>query len=55
MARHISKGSKAREVSANTEGFTPLLGALRQRIADSRLQLLRAVDVVQVQTYSIFT
>lgn len=51
MARHISKGSKAREVSANTEGFTPLLGALRQLIADSRLQLLRAVDVVQVQTY----
>lgn len=51
MARHISKGSKDREVSANTEGFTPLLGALRQRIADSRQQVLRAVDVVQVQTY----
>jgi hypothetical protein len=51
MARDISKGGKGREVSANTEGFTPLLGALRQRIADSRQQALRAVDVVQVQTY----
>ena len=33
------------------EGFAPLLGALRQLIADSRQQVLRAVDVVQVQTY----
>lgn len=32
------------------EGFAPLLGALRQLIADSRQQVLRAVDVVQVQT-----
>lgn len=32
------------------EGFTPFLGALRQLIADSRQQLLRAVDVVRVQT-----
>jgi len=33
------------------EGFSPLLGALRQLIADSRQQVLRAVDAVQVQTY----
>jgi predicted nuclease of restriction endonuclease-like (RecB) superfamily len=32
------------------KGFAPLLGALRQLIADSRQQVLRAVDVVQVQT-----
>ena len=32
------------------EGFAPLLGTLRQLIADSRQQVLRAVDVVQVQT-----
>ena len=32
------------------EGFAPLLGALRQLIADSRQQVLRAVDVVQVHT-----
>ena len=33
------------------EGFAPLLGTLRQLIADARQQVLRAVDVVQVQTY----
>ncbi|PUE30424.1 hypothetical protein B9Z39_00290 [Limnohabitans sp. JirII-29] len=33
------------------EGITPLLGSLRQLIAKSRQQVLRAVDVVQVQTY----
>jgi predicted nuclease of restriction endonuclease-like (RecB) superfamily len=33
------------------EGFAPLLGSLRQLITDSRQQVLRAVDVVQVQTY----
>ncbi len=33
------------------EGITPLLGSLRQLIAESRQQVLRAVDVVQVQTY----
>ena len=33
------------------EGFAPLLVTLRQLIADSRQQVLRAVDVVQVQTY----
>jgi predicted nuclease of restriction endonuclease-like (RecB) superfamily len=37
--------------AAPTEDFTPLLGTLRQLIADSRQQVLRAVDVVQVQTY----
>jgi hypothetical protein len=31
--------------------LTPLLGSLRQLIADSRQQVLRAVDAVQVQTY----
>ena len=33
------------------EGLAPLLGTLRQLIADSRQQVLRAVDVAQVQTY----
>ena len=33
------------------DGITPLLGNLRQLIAESRQQLLQAVDVVQVQTY----
>ncbi|QSA97533.1 DUF1016 N-terminal domain-containing protein [Methylococcus sp. EFPC2] len=33
------------------EGLAPLLGTLRQLIADSRQQVLRAADVVQVQTY----
>ena len=33
------------------EGITPLLSSLRQLIAESRQQVLRAVDVVQVQTY----
>ena len=37
--------------SAASEGFPPLLVALRQLIADSRQQVLRAVDVAQVQTY----
>lgn len=38
--------------SANpAESFAPLLGTLRQLIADSCQQVLRAVDVVQVQTY----
>ena len=45
-------GGKARAVSANPDGLTPLLGTLRQLIADSRQQVLRAVDVVQVQTCS---
>ena len=33
------------------EGFSPLLDSLRQLIGDSRQQVLRAVDAVQVQTY----
>ena len=37
--------------SAASEGFSPLLEALRRLIADSRQQVLRAVDTVQVQTY----
>lgn len=37
--------------STSADGFAPLLGTLRQLIADSRQQVLRAVDVVQVQTY----
>lgn len=37
--------------SAASEGFPPLLDALRRLIADSRQQVLRAVDTVQVQTY----
>lgn len=37
--------------AAPLEGIAPLLGTLRQLIADSRQQVLRAVDVVQVQTY----
>ena len=48
------KHRQPRGVNATTatpaEGFAPLLGALRQLIADSRQQVLRAVDVVQVQT-----
>lgn len=32
-----------------TDMFTPLLSTLRQPITDSRQQVLRAVDVVQVQ------
>lgn len=37
--------------SASPEDFPPLLEALRSLIADSRRQVLRAVDTVQVQTY----
>ena len=44
-------GKKISAVSTPTEGLAPLLGSLRQLIADSRQQVLRAVDVVQVQTY----
>jgi predicted nuclease of restriction endonuclease-like (RecB) superfamily len=36
---------------AQPEGFPPLLEALRGLITDSRRQVLRAVDTVQVQTY----
>ena len=43
------KPSKAPVLQA--DGISPLLGSLRQLIADSRQQVLRSVDVVQVQTY----
>lgn len=43
---------KAHKATATIpDGVSPLLGALRQLIADSRQQVLRAVDTVQVQTY----
>lgn len=46
------QGTIEQPTTANpVEGFSPLLGTLRQLIADSRQQVLRAVDVVQVQTY----
>ena len=45
-------GKSISENSNSAEGFAPLLvGVLRQLIADSRQQVLRAVDTVQVQTY----
>jgi predicted nuclease of restriction endonuclease-like (RecB) superfamily len=44
-------GKKISAASPPAEGLAPLLGALRQLITDSRQQVLRAVDVVQVQTY----
>ena len=45
-------GKKARKTIARpSDGLSPLLDALRQLIADSRQQVLRAVDLVQVQTY----
>jgi predicted nuclease of restriction endonuclease-like (RecB) superfamily len=48
-AKHPDSAGKT--VVAEPAGLTPLLGALRQLIADSRQQVLRAVDSVQVQTY----
>ncbi len=36
--------------SEGEEGVTPLLGQLRQLIADARKQALRAVDSIQVST-----
>ncbi|HAU56245.1 MAG TPA: DUF1016 domain-containing protein [Comamonadaceae bacterium] len=44
-------GKKIGLGGAATDGFVPLLDSLRQLIADSRRQVLRAVDAVQVQTY----
>jgi len=46
--RQPSSGRKT--TASPAQGFAPLLGTLRQLIADSRQQVLRAVDVVQVQT-----
>jgi predicted nuclease of restriction endonuclease-like (RecB) superfamily len=43
--------SARRTAVTSADAFAPLLGTLRQLIADSRQQVLRAVDVVQVQTY----
>ena len=43
--------SVRKTAAAASHGIAPLLGTLRQLIADSRQQVLRAVDVVQVQTY----
>ena len=48
-ARHPDKPGKAS--TAAPAGLTPLLGALRLLIVDSRQQALRAVDSVQVLTY----
>ena len=49
MTSKTPKSSNAPALQA--EGITPLLGSLRQLITESRQQVLRAVDVVQVQTY----
>jgi predicted nuclease of restriction endonuclease-like (RecB) superfamily len=49
-----SKTQTGKKISASStaaESLVPLLGALRQLITDSRQQVLRAVDAVQVQTY----
>ena len=45
------QGGIRNTATAAPDGLMPLLGALRQLIADSRQQVLRAVDTVQVQTY----
>lgn len=44
-------GGDAKALATASSSLTPLLGALRQLIADSRQQVLRAVDSLQVQTY----
>ena len=49
--KQMQPGGVRATTATPAEGFAPLLGALRQRIADARQQVLRAVDVVQVQTY----
>ncbi|MBL8397637.1 MAG: DUF1016 family protein [Candidatus Accumulibacter sp.] len=43
--------SLGRATAETSIGLAPLLGALRQLIADSRQQVLRTVDSVQIQTY----
>lgn len=50
MTRKNQKAQSA-ATTVSAEGFAPLLGSLRQLIADARQQVLRAVDVAQVQTY----
>ena len=53
MTKKVQKqpGDIHNAIASPREGLTPLLVALRQLIADSRQEVLRAVDVVQVQTY----
>lgn len=53
MTEHNQKqlGRKSNKAGTPAEGCAPLLGSLRQLIADTRQQVLRAVDAVQVQTY----
>lgn len=48
--KHKQSSNKATKATV-IEGLAPLLDNLRQLIADARQQVLRAVDVVQVQTY----
>jgi len=43
------RGKKISAASPCAEGFAPLLGALRQLIADSRQQVLRAAFVATVR------
>jgi predicted nuclease of restriction endonuclease-like (RecB) superfamily len=47
----MNKNQEIVKASAVLEGFPPLLDALRSVIAEGRLQVLRSVDTVQVQTY----
>ena len=42
--------SKSKALQPAAPGFDGLLGGLREFIAESRRQVLRAVDVVQVRT-----
>jgi predicted nuclease of restriction endonuclease-like (RecB) superfamily len=51
MTSKKKQGDTPKAPTTPQDGFTPLLDSLRQLIADSRQQVLRAVDVVQVQTY----
>ena len=45
------RGADSKSIATSSEDLTRLLGDLRQLITDSRQQVLRAVDTVQVQTY----
>ncbi len=47
--KQTQPGAAHATVAGTGEGVAPLLGARRQLIADARRQVLRAVDVVQVQ------
>jgi predicted nuclease of restriction endonuclease-like (RecB) superfamily len=49
--KNQKQGRGVRAIATTSDdGFAPLLGTLRQLIADARQQVLRAVDAVQVQT-----